>query len=345
MAHLIDRLENGNYTFARRTGSEDTWHGLGQQCDTLDQAFESVGADYCVITENAYDRVVDQDGKESFLELPDVQIIKAVDKERKLLNRLGSAKGGYNPTQNETLKTIAEKFTQYADFETMAVLDEYKKYFILLKLDTSNIESRFDSNDKINRYILLSNSHDGTSALRIGYTTTRVVCNNTLQVAHKSDLSQLIRLKHTKNSGIALDILSDTMAQALDTDNAGFKVFLEQYHSLKNCPIYWDDAERYFNIVYDYKNIDDESKRGKTMRQNHIDALNNLFYNGAGNEGKTLADAYNAVTEYETHEKPTKGTDNDPRKEAERRKSNLLFLPQGAALLKKAMDQALAFAR
>jgi hypothetical protein len=30
----------------------------------------------------------------------------------------------------------------------------------------------------------------------------------------------------------------------------------------------------------------------------HIETLNNLFYHGAGNEGKTFYDAFNAITDY-----------------------------------------------
>jgi hypothetical protein len=37
------------------------------------------------------------------------------------------------------------------------------------------------------------------------------------------------------------------------------------------------------------------------MRDSFVSQLNNLFYNGKGNEGKTMYDAFNAITEYATH--------------------------------------------
>jgi hypothetical protein len=33
----------------------------------------------------------------------------------------------------------------------------------------------------------------------------------------------------------------------------------------------------------------------------HIETLNNLFYHGAGNEGKTFYDAFNAITDYSSN--------------------------------------------
>jgi hypothetical protein len=69
-----------------------------------------------------------------------------------------------------------------------------------------------DKNDEIEKYILLSNAHDGSQALRIGFTPIRVVCNNTLTAAHNSHASQLIRLNHKGNIVQTLSELRETMA-------------------------------------------------------------------------------------------------------------------------------------
>jgi hypothetical protein len=39
-------------------------------------------------------------------------------------------------------------------------------------------------------------------------------------------------------------------------------------------------------------------KDTKRMRESFVDQLNQLFYTGKGNEGKTMHDAFAAVTEY-----------------------------------------------
>jgi len=46
-----------------------------------------------------------------------------------------------------------------------------------------------------NKYIILTNSHDGSSSIIAGLTTTRIVCNNTLQAA-LGDLSNKVSIQH-----------------------------------------------------------------------------------------------------------------------------------------------------
>lgn len=44
-------------------------------------------------------------------------------------------------------------------------------------------EIRVVGDDVVEKYILLSNAHDGTQAVRVGFTPIRVVCQNTLNLA------------------------------------------------------------------------------------------------------------------------------------------------------------------
>ena len=52
--------------------------------------------------------------------------------------------------------------------------------------------------DEVEKFILLSHGHDGSLAVRCGFTPIRVVCQNTLSMAHASDACKLIRIKHTR---------------------------------------------------------------------------------------------------------------------------------------------------
>ena len=53
-------------------------------------------------------------------------------------------------------------------------------------------------NDKLDTYLLFSNSHDGTLPIDIRLTTVRVVCNNTLSIAlRKKDQAHVFRRGHS----------------------------------------------------------------------------------------------------------------------------------------------------
>lgn len=53
-----------------------------------------------------------------------------------------------------------------------------------------------ESEDVTKQYLLLSNSHDGRSALRVYFTPIRVVCANTLGVAERRSRGQGVSIMH-----------------------------------------------------------------------------------------------------------------------------------------------------
>ncbi|NLU94891.1 DUF945 domain-containing protein [Chitinophaga sp. Ak27] len=82
-------------------------------------------------------------------------------------------------------------------YETAGALGNGERIFITALLpDYIRIGN---SDDVIKKYLLLSNSHDGSSALTLTPTDIRVVCGNTLNHALK-DKSNTLKIKHTLNA-------------------------------------------------------------------------------------------------------------------------------------------------
>jgi hypothetical protein len=99
--------------------------------------------------------------------------------------------------------------------------------------------------DMVEKFLLLSHGHDGSLAVRAGFTPIRVVCQNTLSMAHGSDASRLIRIKHTKD---VLENLAN-VREIMDAANAEFEATAEQYRRLARKSVNQADLRKYVKRV------------------------------------------------------------------------------------------------
>jgi phage/plasmid-like protein (TIGR03299 family) len=128
---------------------------------------------------------------------------------------LGVVGTDYRPLQNSEAFAWFDPFVQAgeATYETAGSLRDGKRVWILARLKGSDAVIVPQSDDRVVKYVLLSNSHDGSLRARVGFTATRVVCANTLHVAHTSNASALIQIKHTAS------ILRNARAGARDHEH------------------------------------------------------------------------------------------------------------------------------
>lgn len=177
MAHQINfNKKKGTYSFAAH--AEPAWHGLGQivtNVMTAQQAISLANLDYEVGKANI--QYYDEAG------MP-VQIDGVYSNYRKDNGAfLGLVKSRYEIVQNIDAFGFFDSIVDSGEaiYETAGALGNGERIFIMAKLpDDFEI-----GGEKIKKYILLSNSHDGSSSVIAGMTNIRVVCNNTLQAALK----------------------------------------------------------------------------------------------------------------------------------------------------------------
>jgi phage/plasmid-like protein (TIGR03299 family) len=95
---------------------------------------------------------------------------------------LGHVKMSYEPIQNIDAFTFFDTLVAEgeATYETAGFFGKGEFIWILAKFPDY---IKVHGNDIVNKYILLTNSHDGRSQVRIKLTPIRVVCNNTLTSA------------------------------------------------------------------------------------------------------------------------------------------------------------------
>jgi phage/plasmid-like protein (TIGR03299 family) len=200
---------------------------------------------------------------------------------------LGIVGQDYVPLQNEEALKWFQPFldAEEATLETAGSLKGGRQVWALAKIRDGNMD--VGKKDSVAHYILLSNSHDGSVSVRVGFTPIRVVCNNTLTLAHDSEASKLLRVRHTSNLHENLELIREIMNVARKEFNAT----VEQYCHLQKHGINNSELEKYVRVVFSLPD-----KGGRDLIPNII----YLFENGRGSKeaGKTYWGAYNAVTEY-----------------------------------------------
>jgi phage/plasmid-like protein (TIGR03299 family) len=197
---------------------------------------------------------------------------------------LGIVAPSYEPLQNHSLKQLVAPMVDEGvlTVSNSGTLNGGAKVFLQLA-----INKEFEViGESYKGFLTLLNSHNGTTAVAVGPTMVRVICSNTFSCA-MTDISE--RFRHT--AGVTERVLN---TQAVNTfvDNA-MEVYSRNVETLASARCTGSQFKEALEAVYQ-KPVD-------KMRDSFVEKLNRLFYSGVGNEGRTMYDAMNAVTEYSSH--------------------------------------------
>lgn len=215
------------------------------------------------------------------------------------VQHLGMVGSRYKPLQN---REAFEWFQPWLDtkevaIETAGSLRGGKLVWVLAKLNRDNII--LPGGDEISKYLMLSTSHDGTEATRIGFTPVRIVCANTLRAAHQDQASKLLRVRHTASQLESLAAIRET----IDLVDQEFVATGDQYRRLLECKINASDVRAYVKLVCGvHPDLANDKIPKRTAKR--IDRMVDLALNGIGNSPTDISawSAYNGVTQYLTHE-------------------------------------------
>lgn len=288
MAHLI--MENDNMFSVR----QKPWHGLGtvvETAPTIEEGIKLANLDWTV-------------------DLKEVAVDGNIVKGYKAAMRsdtntcLGVVSDQYKILQNTEAFEFFQPFldTEVASLETAGSLKNGKRVWVLAK--TNRDDMIIDKDDRVEKYILLSNSHDGTAAIKVGYCPIRVVCNNTLSAAEDSVNSQLIRVTHRGDIHATLDMVRDTM-HVID---ASFKTTEEMYKALaQKDNIKTEDIKKYVMAVYSRqdlkKNFEDNTaiteEEISAARKKLISRVEELFEMEYAHNAWTMYNSVNYVLNHE----------------------------------------------
>jgi len=204
---------------------------------------------------------------------------------------LGIVGTRYTPIQNvDGLNILDPVIGDDAVYETAGSLRNGKIVWFLASLKKEYFLS--GKNDGLKQYFLVYLSHDGTKPVSVRFVSTRVVCMNTLSAA-LGEAKSMVVIRHTKN-------FKDKLEQAhriVGLADKHAQEFQKVYNQLQSVKMSEGDAKKFVEVW-----MPGEGKRVTNTRTKVFE----LFRNGIGNEGKTRADALNAVTQFLSHEKPVR---------------------------------------
>lgn len=282
---------------------ETPWHGLGKiikDAPKFEDILRLAGLDWTVSMQALY--LGEKNGSS---EVTQRAIMRDSDK-----SVLGFSGTRWEPIQNKDALNFFKPFYDKGavKFETAGSLRLGQRIWFLAALNSDPI--KIAKNDEVKKYLMFSNGHDGKMAIRIGFTPIRIVCANTLAMAHNNAESKLLRIFHSSKNQENLDKIQEIINLA----NQSFEATAEQYKKLvtiKN--ISKKDVQKYVDIVF-YNGSQAESDREKIAREKINENILRLFETGHGNDAKDVRGTawalYNGVTQYLSYEQ---GRDQDIR--------------------------------
>lgn len=277
------------------------WHGLGTVKEkppaTLAEAMVEAKMNWQVIEKFAYD--------ENGAEIPGWKRIIRED-----TNELFHvARSGWTPIQNSSAFKFFEPLIADGDVELSAAVSLKGGKRVAITAKIKDAVADVVAGDPVEGFLLLFNGHDGKLGLGVRFTNTRVVCNNTLQM-NLNAMGQIegggslkwdgknASIKHTQNINANLDAVQNS----LNIHKRTFRQTIEEYRAMVKVQLKTGDFEQYLaNTLRSHAKFENV----KDLRC--FEQLVKNFETGKGMDVPGVAGtawaAYNAVTEWTTHQR------------------------------------------
>ncbi|MFZ1547723.1 MAG: DUF932 domain-containing protein [Candidatus Nitrotoga sp.] len=304
------------------------WHGLGNQLpekQPIEVWQKSAGMDFEIRQTDVLFNAASGNG--NLLNLrsnPDATVLYRSDNNEPL----SVVSKRYKVVQPKDVLEFYRDLVSVGGFklETAGILKGGKKLWALAR---TGQETLLPGRDKVKAYLLLATSCDGSLATTAQFTSVRVVCNNTLQMA-VGESKGAIRVPHST--------LFDPAAvkQELGLGMSSWETFMASIKALSNRPINEFEAMSYLvNVLGDPALPDNEQPNQKAIQTVYG------LYSGEGKGSKlqsangTAWGLINGVTEYVDSHRRAKNQDY---------RLDSAWFGQGAQIKGKAFEQAMALA-
>ena len=270
------------------------WHGLGvqvQEAPESKDALRLAGLDWKVYQREVYtDSGIRIDGYRANVRNTDNRVLGVVTERYKIV-------------QNEEAFAFTDALLgKGVRYETAGSLQDGRKVWLLARLPKEYIIS----GEQISPYLVFSNSHDGSAAVRVAVTPIRVVCNNTLNLA-LSTAKRSWAMVHTGNIKGKIHEAQETLLMAETYMNKLGK----EFETLKCQKLSDRQIKEYIELLLPLEKTTSlvTAKNVKKLR----DDLRARYYDAPDLQDVGGNNAYrfiNAVSDFATHNEPLRRTTN-----------------------------------
>ena len=340
MAHQIEQIA---YV------GETPWHGLGNQLSPnqpLEVWAQQAGMDWRIESSNVSYMAQNERGQSIIMPFEEQRVLYRSDTHAPL----SVVSQRYQEVQPKEILEFYRDLTEQSGFEleTAGVLKGGKKFWALARTGQS---SALKSKDVSNGYILLATACDGTLATTAQFTSIRVVCNNTLAIALRGQISSagVVKVPHsTKFDAEKVKQQLGISVRAWDEHMYEMKQLTQRKVSQQEAKAYFDavfnnstmsisDPEE--NIIQFYRNVAQQVQEKKPEPNGR--AMNKALemFNGQG-RGAELSSAKDtaygllcSITEFVDHERRAMSTDHH---------LDSAWFGAGAGVKQRGLEQALA---
>ena len=300
------------------------WHGLGNKLTTLkpiDVWKRQAGMDW-MIEESDVRYITGNHTVGAIHSFPEQKVLYRSDTKRPL----AVVSKRFQVVQPEEVLEFYRDLTEYAGFEleTAGVLKEGKKFWALARTGQS---VTLKAKDQVNGYLLLATACDGSLATTAQFTSVRVVCNNTLQIA-LGDNRGAVKVPHRS------EFNAEAVKQQLGITVAPWNRFVAKMKDLVACPVDPDSVDGLLRRVLIYPG---QSGKAPVVNEQATRSVRAL-YDGGG-RGAQLASSrgtawglLNSVTEYVDHHRRARSEDH---------RLDAAWFGQGAQLKQRAWDEVM----
>jgi phage/plasmid-like protein (TIGR03299 family) len=306
---------------------ETPWHGLGNQLSAhqpIEVWAREAGMDWQIEAAEVRYVAGSSGSLGSIHAFPEQRVLYRSDTKEPL----SVVSSRYQVVQPKDILEFYRDLTEVGGFEleTAGVLKEGRKLWALARTGQS---ATLKGKDTVNGYLLLATACDGTLATTAQFTSVRVVCNNTLQIA-LGDSAGAVKVPHRSQFDAA------AVKRQFGITISSWDGFMARMKALAERKVSDSVAEKFFQRVLTYP-TGGPNMPVSTTNDRAIKAVQSL-YAGRG-MGATLPSAsgtawglVNSVTEFVDHQRRARSEDH---------RRDAAWFGAGATLKQRAFDEAM----